>query len=824
MTASSRLARFAVPLAAIVLLAAGCGGTIPGDSSETGPVSSSENLCRRTKQFFDLSDGNVDPAERPCFGDTILARLEPDGAGRTREISVDIPQSGRVRLCFGLIDHFAHQLQLVDAQGTALGQLRQGDGCVDVSITAGTHTLRLTNGQPIAPNAKGYVVFIHPTTTLGAAAPSSGLIGAYNISSDCPNCDLHGVNFSNTSLLCGSDVTDDCADPNPANYFCLFASLRAAPAYWMGNDFSGSRFSGAKFDGAQFECVNFRGAQFYDTQYGVASMHSGATCCGGFVSPAPAAFNGCDFRGASLRNIDLTVASLACTTQTSEGLPLLFPSDLGGADLRGANLSNVNFSVSACPWQSSEPNPYCPSANFCFRLGLEDAIVDTTTNLTNANLGGADLSGWDWHKVDWSTMSMQWAVFGGGDMSGIDFTSAPYAGKFFIANKSADRFANADFSRMDLSKATFTHLDLTNAVMASADLTGATLTNATLNGANFTRANLAHAILDSVAASSSAPATFNSATLQYASLQNASLSKSFFRGAALNPANLGNADLSGALLEDVSPPQFGRTSLAGSFMLNTKLNGAHLTGAVLDGVSWYNVSPASPVASGANAFLTGASFVGAALPGLELTGAHLDGATMTGAQLIGANLSNASLNGANLSGTDLAGTNLSAANLSGAILTNAFVDAFAASEIYINVLADPKHYENPIQYNYFAVDRCQTQSTSATIFSVDTLCPDGSSGGSSGCGPIACPTPPADANTTCPKWVAPNPPLEPANCTPTPDMNGNIVGLYCVATRKPVPTNTPPPGATPTSTPSPKPGTPTPTPTPSPHPVTCHTG
>jgi hypothetical protein len=268
---------------------------------------------------------------------------------------------------------------------------------------------------------------------------------------------------------------------------------------------------------------------------------------------------------------------------------------------------------------------------------------------------------------------------------------------------------------------------------------------------------------------------FNSARLTYASLKNAQLSGSFFRGAVMNPANLGGADLSSAWLEDDGTGQFGRTSLAGSYMLNTKLNGAHLTDAVLDRVSWYNVDPAKPIATGADAVLTGASFNLADLPGLDLTDAYLQGVTLTNTQLIGANLTGAHLGRdgnipSNLSTANLRGANLTGADLSYAKLENAGAAPAADSEVYIEVLKDPDHYQKPQEYQYLAVNRPATVLSGGTVTN-NATCPSGDSGP---CGPI-----------TDPKWVAPTGPQEPSNCTPTYDTQGNVIEITCTSDRHP---------------------------------------
>ncbi len=751
-------------VAILALLLAACGDD--GDTAGGDP-------CALTPRAHDAADLAAS-GDAACFGDTVLARLAPDGAERTAEFDIEIPRSGRVRLCVDLVDDHPHALELFDAGGVRRAQVVQGSGCADIDIVAGRHTLRLTNGRPHAANAYGYLAFIHPMTSTELQAEGTGLLGAYSVTSACPNCDLRGANLAGTTWLCSNTAGGDCEDPNPAHFFCLVATTKNSnPQFIYSNDFSGTRFGGANLNGSFFECVSLRGAQFWDDQYGAASLQTGPTCCHeGFPVGAPK-FEACDMRGASLRNLDLRVADFTCSV-VGDAPSVFDPANLSGADLRGANMGNVDYSIRRCDYDSDPNNPYGNG-----RLNLSGAIVDSTTNLKGTDLSGADLSGWDWHLTDWSQTIMRLAVLADGDMSGFNFTAAPYVGKFFIADKNTDYFGGADMTGMNFTGANFSGQDLQHAVMPAADLTSALLTGVNLSGADFTGATLVRTDLESVIASESVPATFNKATMTYAFLKNAQLAGSFFRGAVMNPANLLNADLAGAWLEDQNS-QFGRTVLTGSHMLNTKLNGAHMTDAVLDNVSWYNVNPASPIATGAGALLTGASFNLADLPGLDLTGAFLQGVSMTNTQLIGANLTGAHIGrdgtvSANLSTANLRGANLTSTDLSYANLQNAGVDPAAEAEVYIEVLKDPDRYEKPEEYEYFAVNRPATVLGAGGTVSVVTdhaTCPSGAGGP---CGAI-----------TSPAWVAPVGPQEPTDCMPTQyDNEGNVIAITCSSSRHP---------------------------------------
>jgi len=411
-------------------------------------------------------------------------------------------------------------------------------------------------------------------------------------------------------------------------------------------------------------------------------------------------------------------------------------------DLQGANLSGLDL----------------------HGVSLQDANL-SHADLTNANLSGANASR---------------AVFASATLIGTNLTGATLTQAYFHSDGAIPGGGGTQYPAANLSSANLTNARLDNAVLTGVVADSAVFAGAVVSHADFSHADLARADLESISASASLPAIFNGAIMTYASLKNAQLSGSFFRGAVMSPSNLGGADLSGAWMEADADGVFGRVTLANSFMLNTKLNGAHLTDAVLDGVSWYNVNAASPIASGADALLTGASFNLADLPGLDLSRAYLQGATFTNAQLIGANLTGAQMQrdgsvASNLSTANLAGTNLTSTNLSYANLQNAKVDPQPASEIYIEVLKDPDRFQKPVEYQFFAVNRPATVLGSGGTVSVVTsnaTCPSGAAGA---CGAI-----------TSPSWVAQNPPKEPSDCMPTGyDSEGNVISITCSSSRHP---------------------------------------
>lgn len=455
--------------------------------------------------------------------------------------------------------------------------------------------------------------------------------------------------------------------------------------------------------------------------------------------------------------------------------------NLSGVDLSNLDLSYGNFGGS-----------------------VFDGADLTHTSFRQANVENAQFSSWSTSTLlkgtDFVGARLGCAQFGNSDLRETRFWEAggsdPIITRDFscrlglaYAHLDGDTFPHADWRYLALQNAIFSDvsgttlstisnpLDLSNALFPNAEgLTGVVLEGATLSGANFNGVDLTGADLASVVATEANPASFNGATLTNVTLKNASLPKSFFRGAAMNPVNLYGADLSGAWLQD-DGSGYRPTSLVGSYMLNTNLNKANLTNAILDGVSWYNKASDKPIATGAGAVLTGASFILADLPGLDLTGAYLYGATLTNTQLIGANLTGAHLepggNRSSLSLANLRGANLTGTNLSSADMYDAGIAPLPDSEVFIEVLKDPDRYQMPAQYEYLAVDRPATVLGSDTITTTATTCPDGMFGP---CGPI-----------DSARWVAPAGPKEPTDCHPSEyDSEGNVIAITCSSDRHPV--------------------------------------
>lgn len=457
--------------------------------------------------------------------------------------------------------------------------------------------------------------------------------------------------------------------------------------------------------------------------------------------------------------------------------------DLTGVSLQGLNLSGGNFTGTLFN-QGNLTNTDFQSAILDGAKFRSYQSEGGPTTLTGTNFLGAHLNCTDFQASDLRTAAF-WApgvidlVITRDFSCRLQLQFATLSGTTFPLQDwrylLLDGAHIVDISGQALST-TGAPLDLSKARMSgTSGLTHVGLAGANLSGASFTGTDLTGTDLGSVVTVGAGPANFNRAILTQAFMKNAQLSGSFFRGASMSPVNLAGADLSGAWLEDDGSGQFGPVNLARSYMQNTRLNGAHLTGAVLDEVSWYSKDPSAPTATAAGALLVGASLHRADVPGLDLTGAHLQGATLTDAQLIGANLTGAQLQPdgsrrtelgtANLRGAILNGTNLTSANL-----FDAGVATTQESSIFLEVLKDPDHFQQPPQYEYLAVNRPATVLDGATN-TTGATCPNGALGP---CGPLS-----------DPRWVAPAGPQEPSCQATAVDADGNVIGISCSSDRHP---------------------------------------
>lgn len=557
-------------------------------------------------------------------------------------------------------------------------------------------------------------------------------------------------------------LTHNCNFDTSQGTWVVRAGVPDAGLISYGNPFNGQRFTLPPFGGLGHPGDSMRLAPdtviqtFRDANYTLEITYVGESqSCVWFEDPTVSfkifqarqwivstnECNYCNLSNADLSGIDLTLGSLYAST--------LAGANLSDTIYRNANLNYTSFSGGTTQLHDAD-----------FHNARLYHTAFRGVDLTQANLQSDDTFKPQFLDMNSATMKIatmfpqHWRY---NDLTGVVFTDSHGAA---VSSTGAP-------------------LDLTGAKFSHATMPGIVLTAANLAGADFSAADLTGADLGAVTAPSSAPAKFNRTALIHAFLKNAQLSGSFFRGAVMSPANLGGADLSGAWFEDDGSGDTGAANLSGSFMLNTKLNGARMTNSVLDGVSWYNVDPGSPIATGAGAFLNGASFNLADLPGLDLSGAFLQGATMTNSQLIGANLTGARLdrNGStrsNLSTANLRGANLTNANLAYAILQNAGVDDAAESEVFIEVLKDPDHFQKALEYQYFAVNRPATSlgDGGASAITDSATCPSGVTGP---CGPI-----------TSAAWVAPAGPIEPTDCMPTEfDSEGNVIAITCSSSRHP---------------------------------------
>lgn len=755
-------------------------GTLACGENDSEGGSAAQGVCAREPMLIQsLDDG---PMSTACLGDVVMLGLRADGAGNGEmDVPFYVAEAQHVSFCVDTVQSLVRSVALHDRHGQRRLAAEHG-ACAGADIEPGDHYLRITHtfaGQADAPAA---MLFIRtpPQEEAGLGSASGQLLSTSVVISDsCPFCDLTNVNLQGVWFY--------CTDPNISSSLntgypesigagtCTYYYGNGS-SYHGGNNFSGAFFGGANLSGATFLYVYFRNTQFYDEDDGPAVFGVADDV---FGDPKQATqFDYCDLRGASFQHANLS--NVVPVGNNSLRSPFFNIANLQGADLRYANLNGNDFS--SFKYSNGQP----PNEGSSKLAGVK---MNSSTDIRGANFSFADASGLDWHVTDWSQTRMQHTNLSNGNMSGFNLTAAPYAGKFFISDKNTDYFAGANMTGVNFSGANLAGLDLTNAQLTTSNFASANLYGAHLSGANFTKANFSSADLGSATAAENNPVVFNGATMTHVFMKSASMPGSFFRGVSMAPANLGGAVLSGAWFE-VDPLCFDSSNnclvnnlscvcqpatLSRSYMLNTDLSGAHMTDVVLDYVSWYNVSSSSPIATGADAFLTGASFNLADLPGLDLTGARLEGAVLTNTQLIGANLTGAQLQRdgstrTNLSTANLRGANLTGANLDYANLQNAGASAVAESEVYIEVLADPDHYQAAESYQYFAVNRPPTILGASDTVTDFATCPSGVTGP---CGPI-----------TSPNWVAPNPPQEP-DCTTTTDSQGNVISVTCSSSRHP---------------------------------------
>ncbi|MEF7616657.1 pentapeptide repeat-containing protein [Aquincola sp. MAHUQ-54] len=609
------------------------------------------------------------------------------------------------------------------ASGRQVLHLEEGSGCTRVSMPAGRYVATLRRGAGRAGHRE--LVFLTPQASPQAAAARARRLAVAAPAPACPT--LPYVNSSSivrgTVMLVGTALK-----PFVVHGACSDLLLSGAIAAGINYTYQLMEV-GAGTTVRVYAETGFRGAR---SQFGKATGTS-LTQPGRWFD-----YNGVNSPqgrsmlieiGTPAESTTTLISTNACNGCSFQG------ADLSGLDLAGASLNDADFS--------------------------------------HAELTGTDLSNTRLARAYFASAHLKGTRFDGAVLTQASFQSD---------GPLPDGSGSYPTAVLDGASLNGTRFD--DVVMAGVSAIGATFAGAVIDGTDFTGADLTRAVLDAASADELRPAVFNGATLVFASLKNASLPGAYFRNARMNPANLGGADLSGAWFE--GDGTYRAATLAGSYMRDTRLAGAHMTGVVLDRVSWFNVNPALTTATGAGAFLNGASFNTADLPGLDLTGAHLQGATMTSVQLTGANLTDAWLGpigtvascvqSTTLSGAYLVGANLLGADLSCAVLQDGLVSPAAGQTVYIQVLADPGHYEAPQVYEYFAVAQPATQlgsgSSVAVITTAGTRCPSGAFGP---CGPPG-----------SPNWVAQQQPLQPTNCVPKDfDADGNVISLTCQSSRHP---------------------------------------
>lgn len=608
-------------VAALVLLlaAASC--------SETGiEDKSAVNLCGSEAQVFD--DTALASGGTPCLGDTLVLGLPPNkevGApAQAVEFPIDIPEAGRVRLCLDLDDHL-HRLAIRDPHG--LERDFSGQGCIETSVSAGRHVVRIANGSPAAADAAGYLLFVRPRNEVEGTAQGSNLLGGGDVilSTDCPGCDLRGVDWSGWYMACAGDI-DVCGNEIPASeQACVTFRKLDANLYVNGSNFSNALFGGANFNAATFECVNFRGAQFYDSKYGSAKLQPGRNW---EARTTPTTFTLVDFTGASFRSVDLRQANFTCYFDGQlEDFVYLPGTVLSGADLRGANLAGANF----------DPHTCIAYAGPLDRLDLTGVIIDATTNVSGTIFSGVDLSHTDMRQFHWTNANFKVVpatehnaalptLFHGAIFDGIDFTKAPYNTIFVNGANTNGILAGAD-----LSSASFVSAILSNSVIEH-----------TILRANFTKANL----------------------------DGASFAQKDLRGTNFTFASLQKAQMANVFL-GVSDEQYTQDPTLAANLSFAYMPGANLDHADLRHANFTSVHLYGTPATVSGALMGNANFGGAILSGLDFKAAQLQNVNFQGAQLVGCPLNNAIVTNANFASAHLEGADFTGANMASAILTNA---------------------------------------------------------------------------------------------------------------------------------------------------------
>ncbi|MGD2056147.1 MAG: pentapeptide repeat-containing protein [Gammaproteobacteria bacterium] len=308
----------------------------------------------------------------------------------------------------------------------------------------------------------------------------------------CDNCNLTGVDLSNTDLSGKSFVNTIFTNANLNGASFNSATLKGA-------DFSGSttQLGNNDFSGANLECTDFSGLDLTSVTFGNNTFTTDFTCR---LNLASATFDYSTFADTYWRYFNMTGSTVnnVPATLSSSSAPL----DLSGAELgkvtwlQGKALDYANLGCYAGVVDSNG----CPTsgAKVCTTLTSVELNAASLTHscLDSASLQGADLASANLEAADFTNAAME---------PDINNVSVTLDGAFLRdatlrnANLTGASMSNASFYKANnqavASGATMTDTDLSGAYLFGANFSGATLrgtnwSNAMLVTVDFSNANL----------------------------------------------------------------------------------------------------------------------------------------------------------------------------------------------------------------------------------------------------------------------------------------------------------------------------------------------
>lgn len=512
------------------------------------------------------------------------------GADGVDEIPYTFSDAGTYKLCVKDIHGDDHLFEVLDdATGGTMAQVSSGDpcvhqpcGCVELAVTPGDYTLRITHasvdtGRADAPASETW--FLHPFAEV--TGDSSGKAddpaatqpqpGVYGYEGFCPNCNLSNLDLSAHVL---TDSHLDGADLSGANLsHAVFTGPH--PATWTNADGTpGVEPFSCALQGATFSAST----NLHATNFNACDL-TGAKFIGADLSET--IFTNCQMNGVNLAGATLAAAEILssnlCDATVASPLALSGTVMLDG--------SSVPFSLIPVPhWGSLE---------------FDNTTIIVDTSMESSNFEGLDLSQVNWVIQPGTNMNAtRWkgtkATFGAGaNLTGSHLQGADLSGIVLSANDLSGAqmtnalFENATMKATILSGVTATNVSFKGAIMNDAvfDTGGTTsLYGALLSGANLTSAHMSNVDL-SYAEGTGGTTILNGTQLPGATLVHANLATADLTNANLKGAKLGNANLSGATLQGTDfqpngpePTVADHVWFCGAKLDGTKFQGTGLTG------------------------------------------------------------------------------------------------------------------------------------------------------------------------------------------------------------------------------------------------------